>query len=172
LALEPDSPALEIAAWADVFHRFLSYQWPGNIRQLANFASQLVLAADGGCTLPENIRRELQGRPAAEATAPAGNGSAARRNIRDIQEPEFERALRASRYEVAPAARELDVSRQAVYRRMDESPRYRLAGQVPLPELERALAAHNGDATAAALDLQVSLSGLRSRLRDSGLAWH
>ena len=89
----------------------------------------------------------------------------------DIDEDQFEGALRASAYEVADVARQLGVSRQAVYRRMADSPRHRLAGQVPLDELEQALSLHGGNAHAAALELRVSPSGLRSRLRDSGLVW-
>ena len=93
------------------------------------------------------------------------------RRIREIDEEQFEGALRASVYEVADVARQLGATRQAVYRRMAESPRHRLAGQVPLEELEQALNLHGGNAHAAALELRVSPSGLRSRLRDSGLAW-
>ncbi len=163
----PDSPAVEIAVWAELFHSFLMYSWPGNVRELANFASQVVVAGDGAVVLPGAIRRALQGHrlePPAVAATP-------RRQIRDIDEAEFDRALEAAGYEVANVARQLGVSRQAVYRRMDGSPARRLAGQVPLDELEQALAARAGDARAVAQDLRISFSSLRARLRGSGLVW-
>ncbi len=166
-----DTPAPEIARWAELFHSFLRYHWPGNVRELSNFSSQVVVAGAGYFTFPDNIRLALQEQPVGPSAAIVDTGNSPRRNVRDIDEAEFDSALQASGYEVANVARQLGVSRQAVYRRMAESQRHRLAGQVPLAELEQALAVRNGDASAAALDLKVSSSGLRSRLRDSGLAW-
>ena len=164
----PASPALEIASWAELFYSCLRYDWPGNVRELANCASQVVVADAGGRALPDTIRLALRRDPPAQSRK---KQEEARRRIRDIDEEQFEGALRAGAYEVADVARQLGVSRQAVYRRMAESPRHRLAGQVPLEELEQALNLHGGNAHAAALELRVSPSGLRSRLRDSGLAW-
>ncbi|MDH4041721.1 MAG: sigma 54-interacting transcriptional regulator [Gammaproteobacteria bacterium] len=166
-----DATALEIAAWAELFHSFLNFDWPGNVRQLANFASQVVVAADGGITLPDNIRRALQGHLPEVVEKVDAADHRPRRMIRDIGVAEFDRALEANGYEVANVARQLGVSRQAVYRRLDESPGYRLAAQVPWAELEQALARRAGDARAAARDLRVSFSSLRSRLRGSQLAW-
>jgi two-component system nitrogen regulation response regulator GlnG len=165
-----DSPARDIALWAELFHSFLLYNWPGNVRELANYASQVVVAADGGVTQPANIRRALQGHRKQAAVA-AGASPTPRRRMRDIGEREFAGALEAAEFEVAHAARQLGVSRQAVYRRMHESPGFRLAGQVPLAELEQALAKCAGDARAVARDLKVSFSSLRSRLRGSRLVW-
>ncbi len=163
----PESTALEIASWAELFYSCLRYDWPGNVRELANCASQVAVA--GSRSLPDAIRLSLRRDPVGQGGEKQADTS--RRRIREIDENQFEGALRASAYEVADVARQLGVSRQAVYRRMADSPRHRLAGQVPLDELEQALALHGGNAHAAALSLKVSPSGLRSRLRDSGLAW-
>jgi two-component system nitrogen regulation response regulator GlnG len=165
----PTSPALEIASWAELFHSCLRYEWPGNVRELANCASQLVVADAGGRALPDAMRLALRRDAAGGADRQTDTGRA--RRIREIDEEQFEGALRASVYEVADVARQLGVSRQAVYRRMADSPRHRLAGQVPQAELEQALALHGGNLRAAALALKVSPSGLRSRLRGSGLSW-
>lgn len=179
----PDSPPATAAAWAGMFHAFLSYHWPGNVRELDNFAGQVVIASAPDLTLPDAVSRALMQPPAATPLpeddrvgvplSDAGSVAEARpqRSIRDINEDEFDRALQSSHYEVAHTARHLEVSRQAVYRRMAESSRYRLAGQVPVAEMARTLASHSGDATAAALQLRVSVSGLRARLRDSDLVW-
>ena len=167
-----DAGAREIAAWAGLFHSCLRYRWPGNVRELANTASQVVVASTGGIAVPEPVRVALQAvNGDGGVSGPRARRATARR-LRDIDEAEFDQALRQNGYEVANVARQLGVSRQAVYRRMDESARHRLAGQVPQAELEHALARREGDASAAARDLKVSLSSLRSRLRDSGLAWY
>lgn len=163
LALElPDakSSGREVAVWAELFHKFLMYHWPGNVRELANFAGQVVVASNKGLALPDSVERALLGPPQAPVAA-----RPARRKIRDIGEAEFANALQDSAYEVAQTARQLGVSRQAVYRRLEASLRYRLAEQVPQAELQQALARHNGDITAAALELEVSSSSLRNRLR-------
>ena len=177
----PDSPPATVAAWASIFHSFLAYHWPGNVRELDNFAGQVVIASAPQLTLTDAVSRALM-EPSAPAPEDSSSGvvgsdvgsvadAGARRSIRDIDEEEFSSALQSSRYEVAHTARYLEVSRQAVYRRMAESSQHRLAGQVPVAEVARSLAEHSGDAAAAALQLRVSLSGLRARLRDSDLVW-
>tara|TARA_R110001599_G_scaffold65838_2_gene185878 strand:- start:125715 stop:127286 length:1572 start_codon:yes stop_codon:yes gene_type:complete len=166
------SSAREIAAWAALFHTFVGYRWPGNVRELANFSGQVLVASAEELTLPDTIKLAVSQADTASAAESGSALSAPRRSIREIDEQEFDSILRESDYEVANVARQLGVSRQAVYRRMGESPRHRLAGQVPGQELEKALAQHAGDARAAALDLKVSASGLRSRLRDSSLSWY
>lgn len=154
------SSGREVAVWAEVFHKFLIYHWPGNVRELANFAGQVVVASNKGLALPDSVERALQGpRQAASAAQPA------RRKSRDIGEAEFASALQGSAYEVAQTARRLGVSRQAVYRRLEASLRYRLAEQVPSAELQQALVRHGGDITATAMELEVSSSSLRNRLR-------
>jgi len=169
---DKDSPARNVAAWAALFHSFLGYSWPGNVRELANFAGQVLVASEEQLTLPDTVNKALT---QADTVSPALScGSSCpqpRRSIREIGDREFDSALQESGYEVANVARQLGVSRQAVYRRMGESSRHRLAGQVPEPELERALTLRAGDVRAAAMDLKVSASGLRSRLRDSSLVW-
>ena len=100
-----------------------------------------------------------------------GEPRSAERNLREIGDAEFDRTMEALDFEVAAVARRLQVSRQAVYRRIADTPRHRLATQVPPDELRTALADHGGDAAAAARQLRVSASGLRARLRNSGLEW-
>ncbi|MCB1702946.1 MAG: sigma-54-dependent Fis family transcriptional regulator [Halioglobus sp.] len=166
-----ETSALETAAWAELFYRFLAYDWPGNVRELANFSSQVAIASVDGVMLPDDIRQTLQSPSHAASSAVSATRAAPRRHIRDVSEAEFATALHDTAYEVANVARQLGVSRQSVYRRMDESPLYRLAGQVPLAELKEALGRHGGDVRAAARDLKVSFTGLRSRLRDTALDW-
>ena len=156
----------ELAAWGDLFYRFLCYRWPGNVRELGNFVGQVVVASTHGLTVPVSVDSAL--REAAtygrrELADP--NSVSERRRIHQIAEEELDRALEDSAFEVARTARRLGVSRQAVYRRIEASPRHRLAEQVPLPELQRTMAANRGDVAATARVLRVSASGLRARLR-------
>ena len=166
-----DAPAGELAAWALFFHEFLGYHWPGNVRELANFAGQVLVASEDSLTLPDIVSKAFAHTDTVAPAVVRAAADAPRRSIRDIDDQEFDGILRESCYEVANVARQLGVSRQAVYRRMGESSRHRLAAQVPASELERALALRAGDARAAALDLKVSASGLRTRLRASSLRW-
>jgi two-component system nitrogen regulation response regulator GlnG len=159
----------EIAAWTELFHRLLLHNWPGNVRELSNVCRQVVAASDDGLTIPEHI--SLGPRVPNGGESPDGP-KPARRHIRDVADPEFERAWKQSGFEPAGTARSLGVSRQSVYRRIDGSPRYRLASQVPAEELQRALLDCSGDSRGAAATLRVSLSALRSVLRNSDLEWH
>ena len=175
-----------IASWAELFYQFLVFRWPGNVRQLVNFANQVIVASEDRPVLPASVQRALRetvaepdsaGDKVAGMQAGAGSGatrsgvtrSGATRSIHDIAEDEFDRVLEENLFEFAPAARQMRVSRQSIYRRIDDSPRHRRASQVPLQELRAALAAAGGDVAAAALQLRVSASGLRARLHAAAL---
>ena len=168
--LLPDesSSALDIAAWADLFHTCLRYQWPGNIRELANCAAQVVLASETHPVLPDKLNKTLRQVTRREPLETEDDAPRERRTIQDVSETEFDHAWELSRYSVTGTARQLGVSRPAIYRRIEECPRYRLAEQVPLAELRRVVADHSGDLVLAAATLRVSLAGLRARLRALG----
>ncbi|MGB1141208.1 MAG: sigma-54-dependent transcriptional regulator [Halioglobus sp.] len=156
-----DNP-LHIAAWARIFQSCLHSQWPGNVRQLANTARQIMLASGHDPVLPEALARMLSPRPVdhkvAEQNPGAGN------SMSSVSDARFERAMRESGFEPQAVARVLGVSRSSVYRRIERS-HYRLAPQIPEVELQEALLKNAGDIVAAARHLQVSASGLRARLR-------
>ncbi len=159
------SSDLEIAAWAELFHYFLCYHWPGNVRQLANVAQQVLLARGALPVLPDSVAGAVEP-PAGAAPEAATSGSG--RRMQEIGDREFREAMQACRYEVAPVARALGVSRPSVYRRIEDTPGLRLAAQVPQEELHQALSEHDGDLQATAMALRVSASSLRARLRDAG----
>jgi two-component system nitrogen regulation response regulator GlnG len=159
------SSDLEIAAWAELFHHFLCFHWPGNVRQLANFAQQVMLTGGSLPVLPDSVASALE-TPAGAAPKEETTGSV--RRMQEIGDREFDEAMQACRYEAAPVARALGVSRPSVYRRIEETPGLRLAAQVPEEELQQVLDEHDGDLQATAMALRVSASGLRARLRHSG----
>ena len=156
-----DTSPATVAAWAKLFHRFLCYRWPGNVRELANFSRQVVLSSDARPVLNEGLQSVLK---PADRQRPA-TGARQRQRMGDITEEAFARAMRDNNYEVKGVALQLGVSRAAVYRRIEGSPQYRLANDIPADELTRCLAAAGGDCAAAAAALEVSVTSLRVRLR-------
>ena len=84
----------------------------------------------------------------------------------------FANWLDESGFEVTGCARLLRVSRASVYRRIQDSPQYRLASQVPLDELNDVLGDYAGDSVRAAHQLRVSHAGLQVVLRNSHLEWY
>jgi len=161
------SSPLDIAAWAVLFLAFVSYRWPGNVRQLANFAQQVVLASERSPLMNEHLQAAFAG-----AGPPSGPADMPRRRIQDIDDGTFEQAMLAHDFEVMRVAEHLGVSRAAVYRRIEASPAYRLASDISPDELQALLREHAGDSAAVARRLRVSLAGLRSQLRKSPLDWH
>jgi DNA-binding NtrC family response regulator len=160
---------MDIAAWAVLFLAFVSYSWPGNVRQLANFAQQVVLASDGAPVLNEHIRAAFAG---AGANALPGSTGRGRRSMQDIDDVTFAQAMYANDFEVMRVAQYLGVSRTAVYRRIEASPAYRLAGEIPADELHGLVREHAGDSAAVARQLRVSVAGLRAQLRKSPVDWY
>lgn len=163
------SAPLDIAAWAVLFHAFVSYSWPGNVRQLANFARQVVLASDRSPVINEHLQSAFA---AATARTQSDRTAAPRRRMQDIDDDTFEQAMRANEFEIMRVAEYLGVSRAAVYRRIEASPAYRLASDIPADELRGLLTEHAGDSATVARRLRVSAAGLRSQLRKSPLDWH
>ncbi|HEY7775102.1 MAG TPA: sigma 54-interacting transcriptional regulator, partial [Kineobactrum sp.] len=157
----PDTDPLLVAQWAELFHCCQRYRWPGNIRELANCARQIVLDSNRGIQLPEFLLRQVTGEvaePLARAvSAPVELGDDALRAL-----------LEQERYEITAVARRSGISRQTLYRRLPDLG-LRLAGQVPVAELQQALAASDGDLGKTAMALRVSRVALRSRLRNAGL---
>ncbi len=156
------SDASEIAAWAVLFYSFLCYHWPGNVRELANFAQQVILSSDHLPTVNATLQAALTG---ARDIAPLASRQAPRRRMQDISDELFDAAMDNNGCEVQRVARQLGVSRAAVYRRIAESNRYRLASAIAPDELQRLLLEHGGDSAAVARQLRVSMSSLRSQLR-------
>ena len=160
------SAAPEIAAWAGLFFSFLGYSWPGNVRELENFARQVVLASEQQLTVSDYLQTTLA---AGDGSQRPAQGQPRRRKMQDVDEEEFDNAMRANCFEVMRVAQQLGVSRASVYRRIDASPEYRLASEVPADEVQRVLAGHAGNSDAAGMQLRVSLSSLRSRVRKLNL---
>lgn len=156
---EPGGDPLQVARWAELFCSCQRYAWPGNIRELANCARQVVLDSAADPRAPVL----LLPRSPATVAEPAGGGPEQPLQLGD-------EALRAlleqEHYEITSAARRAGMSRQALYRRLPQLG-LRLASQVPATELQRAVDQCDGDVDLAARQLRVSATALRARLRNA-----
>jgi len=160
-----ESPPKLIAMWAELFHQFVTYQWPGNIRELDNFAQQVALVSELGPVIPELIQLRMAGHDTAdkEAEAPAATSRAL--TSEDYSDQEFLEGYKDADYEVVKTARQLGLSRQAVYRRISEFPGLCLASELSDDQIRAALISYGDDLTATALRLRVSRVALRERIR-------
>ncbi len=162
--LLPDSASttMQSALWAELFHLLLGYHWPGNIRELVNRLRQVASASQSGLVVPTALYDRLspQGCTPREDEAP-------RTGPANVRAGELDAALHRADYQVARVARELNISRQAVYRHIASSPDLRLAADIPLPELLGVLEQCAGDLASTAQQLKISPQALRTRLRDS-----
>lgn len=163
-----DSP-LAVGRCAALFDLLLAHDWPGNVRELVNTLRQVAISSDRDMQLPAELVDRLSdttGAVDASKSPAIAAGGRRERPLDEISEADFAAVWEAGDYEVARVARKLGVSRQSVYRRVHESPEYRLASDLSLEELRDALAAHDGDSRRAARALRVSFTGLRARLKD------
>jgi two-component system nitrogen regulation response regulator GlnG len=155
------------------------YSFPGNVRQLRNFARQIAVASRGrdrrSLAVPASITR-LIGATAAPAS-PAGDeptapppAGADRRNPSDIAEHELIDVLRANQWRINATASRLGISRTSLYLLMDRSPNIRKARDIPRDQLAACSAEHGGDLDAMASQLQISKRGLQLRMKELGMA--
>ncbi|MFT6050413.1 MAG: DNA-binding NtrC family response regulator [Halioglobus sp.] len=154
--------AANTALWAEFFHASLCYQWPGNVRQLINYARQVAVASETRLHIPDTIRKALHG-----SRDELGGQVDEQIEPRFYTDCEFRESYAIARYEVTRVARELGLSRQAVYRRISEMSDLCLANEVPSEKIWAALRDTSGDQALAAMQLKVSLAGLRERIRNT-----
>jgi two-component system nitrogen regulation response regulator GlnG len=171
--LQGHGPAAALPA--GLVAEFACYDWPGNVRQLAQALKRAVLLAGNGMVPRfEQLVR-----------LPAAAGSAARVEARvEIHEPSPAQMLRRKPSELSEdavldamarhgwtilaAAKALGVSRPTMYKLLDGHSRIRPAERIPADEIERALHASAGDVARCAALLQTPAEALRRHLRRQG----
>ncbi len=99
--LQPDLELSESARRA-----LLAHCWPGNVRELQNAIQRATLLSDRGAVEPIHLGLESM---VISESPPA-----------DVSEQEIQQSLARCRNNISQAARELGMSRQALYRRMDK----------------------------------------------------
>lgn len=109
--------------------KLISYQWPGNIRQLQNSIRRAILVTTNDTLLPEhfdfpdldandlrNIESLEDGLSKLEAALRRGDVLP----LSEVEEVFIRRALNATNGNISAAAEKLDVGRSTVYRKMQE----------------------------------------------------
>lgn len=118
--LEELAPDRGLSLEPAVATAFAEYPWPGNLRQLNNALRAACALLDEGQTrigwqhLPDDLAEELRWPvPPAQATA-----SEATENLRELSQATIARAIALSHGNMSEAARRLGISRNTLYRRM------------------------------------------------------
>ena len=86
--------------------QLLNYAWPGNVRELQNVCQRAQLLSN-----TDEIQCADLGLPESQSTT--------KRALDDISQPELEQALQQACGVISRAAKQLGISRQALYRRME-----------------------------------------------------
>ena len=165
---------------ASVVARLARYAWPGNVRQLRNAVRQLVIASRASETVeitPQIERLLRDAAPNAPLADPVEVPAAPRRRAEsaeyrspaEVTEAELAEALRATRWEVKPAAERLGVSRPSLYLLIDKFPSIRKAVDLTREEILEARQASGGRLDAMVDRLEVSKKGLQQRMTQLGI---
>ena len=147
--LAKSSPKIA-AAWAQFFFDALNTDWAGNVRAFLLAAQRYALS------LPKYERHW------------DGVASEQQRTKVAVDDATLKREHEAANFEIAETARRLGLSRQAVYRRLQQIPEVRLAGQLPDREFLVAIERVGDDIDALSRHLKVSRAAIIQRLRQLG----
>ncbi|MBI4538593.1 MAG: sigma-54-dependent Fis family transcriptional regulator [Gemmatimonadetes bacterium] len=101
----------------DAIERLQTCPWPGNVRELFNIVERLVILHSGATVCADDVARVLPDAGRLPAPEPPDHRPLARR-LADYERALIADALRATRGNVAEAARRLDTDRANLYRRM------------------------------------------------------
>ena len=104
-------PALEQA--------LTEYLWPGNVRALRHAVERAVILAEGDTFRLEDFSLEAAG-PAPSARSTVDDGGTGELNLENIERHAIQRALSRNRYNISHAAKDLGLTRAALYRRMEK----------------------------------------------------
>jgi two-component system nitrogen regulation response regulator GlnG len=163
LAPGQDQDPLVTGQWASLFQDFSVYDWPGNVRELRNFCEQISMASadTGGLSIPENIDRAVRSGPVAGAS----DSTVPRQVATSLSDGDIRKAMASAQFEISRAARELEISRQTLYRRIEAMGDLRVVSDIPSAEIEAVYHECKGASELAAARLQVSRTGLIRRWR-------
>lgn len=160
-------PALPVALVADM----AAFNWPGNVRQLANVLRRAVLLVQSGAT-PTLGQLVLRGLPAqlVPDSAPAHKDAASaglsgRRKPAGLSTGEVLDAMERHAWTIQAAALALGVSRPSLYKLLDTHPEIRRAEMIPDAEVEAVMARTGGDVALGASLLKTPVEALRRRWR-------
>ncbi|MFL6658125.1 MAG: sigma 54-interacting transcriptional regulator [Massilia sp.] len=170
---QADVTAEELAALpAALISEICNYEWPGNIRQLANVARRALMAQRAGQApaLAHFIRGPLSPSALAATEVAAGRSeSQPRRSLASITDDELMQAMDENGWQISGAAQQMGISRPSLYKLIVAHPAIRAAAVIPHEEIRAALAAQGQDVGRCAAQLKTPAEALRRHLRASGL---
>jgi len=103
-----------------------SYAWPGNVRALRHTLERAVILSDGDTFEPGDFQLDLQADgPSEGAIVPSGGSGPDHDermdlNLERLEHRAIDQALKKHRYNISHAAKELGLTRAALYRRMEK----------------------------------------------------
>lgn len=155
---ELDPAALPVALASDLLTR----SWDGNVRELRNVARTLAR---------EGLRAAFTNGPTpAPSYTPVpvarGNALASQPRATDAQIAE---TLKRNGFRIGATSRELGITRNTLYKRMEQCEGLRRARDLSAAEIETCRATVGGDVDRMAEALAVSARALRLRLRELGM---
>jgi two-component system nitrogen regulation response regulator GlnG len=169
---------MALALPAGLLAEFASYDWPGNVRQLAHALKRAVLLAGNGMAprfdqlvrMPSatgSAARASMPEPAPEPTPEPAPPPARmpRRKPSELSEDEVLDAMARHGWTILAAAKALGISRPTMYKLLEGHSRIRPAERIPAAEIERALTESGGDVARCAGLLQTPAEALRRHLR-------
>jgi DNA-binding NtrC family response regulator len=112
----------EKAFSAEALALMKAYSWPGNVRALRHAVERAVILSETAAFEPADLQLEL---PAGKAAEPAAVASGPHEvgydlNLERMEYRVIQAALQQHRYNISHAAKELGLTRAALYRRMEK----------------------------------------------------
>ena len=98
----------------------LSYAWPGNVRALRHAVERAVILAEGDSISELDLQLSAADAVKVAQGAQATDVDADDLNLERMEKRTIQAALTRHRYNISHAARELGLTRAALYRRMEK----------------------------------------------------
>jgi DNA-binding NtrC family response regulator len=99
-----------------------AYSWPGNVRALRHAVERAVILSEAAAFEPADLQLDAPARKAAEPAVAAGGPDEVGYdlNLERMELRVIQAALQQHRYNISHAAKELGLTRAALYRRMEK----------------------------------------------------
>lgn len=113
-----DKPAKDFSPAA--LSVIIGYAWPGNVRALRHAIERAVILSEGDQFEVGDFQMDAAAAPTAAPQAEAGAPADGDLNLERIERSAIAGALKKHRYNISHAAKELGITRAALYRRMEK----------------------------------------------------